>query len=131
MSIPKFTLISIPQVLIVHNRYSVHPNALFDHISTVKPAVCFLCPLTTTFCPSPQSCPRLGLPFAIRTLVSNLAHLFLGFRIQKVILPNVKETWKLGEKASVKHTAQQPGVRSKGSVVFSIAISVIDKHNTF
>lgn len=44
----------------------------------------------------------------------------------------MKETWKSGEKASMKNKTQQPGVRSKESVVSSVAIiSVEDKHSTF
>lgn len=44
----------------------------------------------------------------------------------------MKETRKSGEKASMKNKTQQQGVRSKESVVSTVAIiSVEDKHSTF
>lgn len=65
-------------------------------------------------------------------LVPHVTHLVFGFSNQKGISHNMKETRKSGEKASMKNKTQQPGVRSKESVVSSVAIiSVEDKHSTF
>ena len=55
----------------------------------------------------------------------------LAFSNQEAILHNVKETWKIGEKANIKNTTEHTGGRSKESVASSVIISVYHKHSTF